>query len=130
MTTLHASTTEVTYKFASRGPGQSWDSCFVCHELPLMDGLGDGSAHDNLAAFVQSREDGEAIIRLFAELGCEAHRDYRPSEPHWIQVKIGACPTHRPSLRLLDHMTRINDEINLQTIAYCLPRPRAERDHR
>lgn len=130
MTITQIPDTNVTYKFASRGIGSSWDPCFVCAEEPLKDGLGEGSTHANLAAFVESRAAGEAVVALFRDLGLTARVDYRESEPTWIQVKLGVCRAHQASLRLLDRVTAVNDEISAQAIAYCLPGVRVERDHR
>ncbi len=45
----------------------------------------------NIAAFVTSKEEGEEVVRWF---GDGAYLDFRPSEPNWIQVKIGACEKH------------------------------------
>lgn len=128
MTTTLTLDDTTTYKFAPRGLGSSWDACFICNEDPLGDGLGEGSCHENLAAFVASRGEGEIIVALFRELGLTATPDFRDAEPNWIQVKLGACRAHQPSLRLLYRMTSINDDISLNTIRYCLPLPRVERD--
>lgn len=89
------------YKFSSRGVGlDSIKKCFVC-------GCGRDEAFGcmpNIAAFVDSKEDGEEIVKLFPE--DSARLDYRPSEPKWIQVKIGACEKHKPALEELHRLTR------------------------
>lgn len=130
MTTTQTLDTNTIYKFASRGIGSSWDRCFVCAEAPLKDGLGEGSTHENLAAFVEGRAGGEAVLALFQDRGLTASLDWRESEPNWVQIKVGVCRAHQASLRLLDRVTAVNDEISSKAIAYCLPGVRTERDHR
>ena len=66
-------------------------------------GLPDASRYD-CAFFVPSRETGEKIVSLFT-LG--ARLDYRPSEPHWIQVKVTACDNHKKNL--LDFVAAVRD---------------------
>ena len=78
--------------FNSRGIGI--DRCpgyFVCGGI---DGI-----MDNISAFVRSKEDGSKIVSWFKG---RAYLDYRPNEPGWIQVKIGACKKHLPNLKKLD----------------------------
>ena len=130
MTTTLTTNPITVYTFASRGLGKSWDRCFICAEEPLGDGLGEGSAHENLAAFVPNRSEGEAIVAIFTELGLTARLDFRDFEPNWVQVKLGACRAHQPNLRLLDRLSAVNDEITKETILYCLPQPRVPRDPR
>jgi hypothetical protein len=78
-------------KFRPRGIGTDWcPGCYVC-------GVGEGSM-SNIAAFVDSKEDGEAILAWFDG---SAKLDFRPHEPNWIQVKVGACPNHLPCLEAL-----------------------------
>ena len=88
--------------FGSRGIGlDGCQGCFVCgREKPYL---------HNLAAFVNSKEDGETAVSWFSRgvLG-GARLDFRPSEPKWIQVKVGACDLHRPNLELLDRTLRAN----------------------
>jgi hypothetical protein len=87
-------------KFFPRGIGSdSVPGCFVCG--------GDPGLYANLAAHVSNREAGERATAMFTH-GARTHGarlDYRPSEPDWVQVKIGACPTHLPNLRHLYNLT-------------------------
>jgi hypothetical protein len=77
------------FEFQSRGIGlETSRGCFVC--------AGGSELRSNLAAFVKSREDGEAIVRLF---GRGTHFDYRPFEPNWLQVKVGLAKTMSRLLR-------------------------------
>ena len=130
MTITQDAATKFSYRFTPRGLGLSWDICFICHEAPLNDGQGAGSCHENLAAFVDNRDDGLSIVELFSELGCCVHLDFRPIDPDWVQVKLGACRAHQPSLRLLDKLTKDSDTIDRASIEYCLPQARVTRDHR
>jgi hypothetical protein len=59
---------------------------------------------DNIAVFVDSKEDGEYIVaEMFDNKG--ARVDFREQEPEWIQVKIGACPEHLENLKKLNGLT-------------------------
>lgn len=110
-------------RFIPRGLGNNWIPCFVCGTAALGDGLGEGSCNDDMAAFVRSKADGEAVVRLFEEAGCKNVKlDYRDYEPDWIQVKVGACPEHYPSLALLAHNCGYDNRISLKTIQFCLPK--------
>ena len=75
-------------KLSIRGIGlDTTPGCFV---------HGGGSAlHDNIAAFVNSRREGDLAVSMFPS---GARVDFRPWEPHWSQVKIGACKEHRHNL--------------------------------
>lgn len=82
--------------FRSRGVGlDRTPGCFVCG--------GDEGLHNNIAAFTDSRADGEAVVELFDK---GARLDYREHEPNWIQVKVGTCHLHLPALDALHQMTR------------------------
>jgi hypothetical protein len=79
-------------QFRPRGIGlDSVPACFVCGE-PLH------GYSPNIAAFVRSKEEGEEIVSWFKG---RARLDYRPSEPNWIQVKLGCCDAHKPQLEQL-----------------------------
>ena len=79
--------------FRSRGIGSDTCSCFVCGEPPPK------VFFSNISAFVKTKEEGEEIKSWF---NGQAWLDYRPSEPNWIQLKIGACEKHLPNLEALD----------------------------
>ncbi|MCK5613360.1 hypothetical protein KAR91_66435 [Candidatus Pacearchaeota archaeon] len=82
--------------FRSRGIGlDSCPGCFVCG--PDIAGL-----LNNISAFVSSKEEGMEILTWF-ESG--AFLDYRPHEPSWIQLKVGACNEHLPNLQKLHDIT-------------------------
>lgn len=87
--------------FHARGIGSDHcPCCFVC---------GEGSGlMANLAAFVSTKADGEKVVEWF---GGRARLDYRPSEPDWIQVKVGACPLHDVGLKSLERRTRWHNRI-------------------
>ena len=82
--------------FRPRGIGIAGSpGCFVCGgELELM---------TNMAAFVDSKESGERIVKMFKT---GAYLDYRDYEPNWIQVKVGACEKHTPNLKALQFFTQ------------------------
>ncbi|RJQ28064.1 hypothetical protein C4565_04220 [Candidatus Parcubacteria bacterium] len=81
--------------FRSRGIGlDETPGCFVCG--------GSTKLHSNIAAFVQCKEAGERIVKMF-ETG--ARLDYREHEPDRIQVKIGACDKHFRNLEMLHNKT-------------------------
>lgn len=93
-------------KFSSRGIGKEDNlSCFVCgQEESLM---------SNIAAFVKSKEEGSTIVTWF---GKGARLDWRPSEPEWIQVKVGACKKHIENLKRLDKASNVHGVIRKSTI--------------
>ena len=81
-------------RFAPRGIGCENLSCFICGETGLL---------SNIAAFVSSKEEGEQIVSWFGLM--RSYLDYRPYEPHRIQLKVGACKKHYPSLERLYEKT-------------------------
>lgn len=100
--------------YATRGIGLNWLDCFVCQ------GTASGAQPD-MAAFVVDKEAGERIVGMFQEAGASAHLDYRPSEPKWVQVKVGACNTHEANLKLLQATCGIDQRITVARIRYALP---------
>lgn len=95
-------------QIASRGIGRDWThGCFICG--------GDASGiYNNISAFVKSKESGEKVVSMF-ERG--AKLDYRPSEPNWIQVKIGACDGHLGNLLKLNTFTQAEGIITKAMVA-------------
>lgn len=92
--------------FSPRGIGfDRTPGCFVCG--------GPDGGYSNIAAFVDSKEAGEAIVALF-QYG--ARLDFRPSEPSWVQVKVGACTLHQPNLERLMEATYESKRIDAQII--------------
>ncbi len=92
--------------FRSRGIGSDQcPGCFVCGgETGLM---------DNISAFVASKEEGEQIVAWF---GGRARLDFRDYEPNWIQVKVGACATHRGNLEHLQRLVSVHGRIRQRDI--------------
>lgn len=81
--------------FAPRGIGTDvTPGCFVCG--------GPEGAYHNVSAFVVTKESGERTVAMFQH---GAWLDFRPHEPGWIQVKVGACPRHLPNLKKLAELT-------------------------
>lgn len=76
-----------------RGIGNDFQDCFICGKREHENGC-----NHNISMFVNNKEDGEKIKNMFAR-GC--FLDYRPHEPNWIQVKIGACGKHLINLEHL-----------------------------
>lgn len=85
--------------FSPRGIGMDSCQCFCC---PKSGSDGRELMH-NVAAFVQCRESGERVVRMF---GRGAWLDYRDFEPDRVQVKVGACDAHREQLEALYRATR------------------------
>ncbi|MEX2209807.1 MAG: hypothetical protein WD603_00175 [Patescibacteria group bacterium] len=81
--------------FRVRGIGRDrTPGCFVCG--------GEEELYHNIAAFVQCKASGERVVAMF-ETGVRL--DYRDFEPNRVQVKVGACDTHRPNLDRLYELT-------------------------
>ena len=88
-----------------RGMGlDSSPGCFVCKQH------GPRSMLDNSSMFVGSFDDGVRVLQMFGtplvftEGKVEtagAFLDFRPREPSWIQVKVGACSDHARNLSAL-----------------------------
>ncbi len=77
--------------FKARGIGiDECPGCFICGGLSRL--------LNNISAFVDNKQDGEEIVSWFQQ---GARLDYRPNEPSWIQVKIGACDNHLNELGAL-----------------------------
>ncbi len=94
--------------FRPRGIGsECLDTCFVTGQ-PLT-----SMVPPNLAAFVHSKEEGETIVGWF---GGHARLDYRPSEPNWVQVKVGVVPEHLPNLQRLLELTARHGRIRQHDI--------------
>lgn len=98
-------------QFNSRGLGlDHTPGCFVCG--------GDHDLYHNISGFVNTKSDGEHVVAMFQH---GARLDYREYEPHWIQVKIGACEQHIPQLKELNRLCKdgeISEEIVEQATAY------------
>lgn len=85
-------------RFTCRGIGTDvCPGCFVCG--------GEAGSMANIAAFVESKEDGETAVKWFQDL---ARLDFRPSQPNWIQVKVGACEKHESALPKLSELTSVH----------------------
>lgn len=98
--------------FQSRGIGyEAVPGCFVCGSRTRTP-EGHSALH-NIAAFVKSKDDGEIICDWFGNM---VRLDYRLHEPNWIQVKVGACDTHRPWLEKLHNVTSRHGVIRQQDI--------------
>lgn len=82
--------------FHSRGLGMEYTpGCFVCG--------GGKKLYNNIAGFVQCKESGKRIVKMFKS---GAYLDYRDYEPDRVQVKIGACDEHLSYLEELDTLTK------------------------
>lgn len=97
-------------QFSPRGIGLDvTPGCFVCG------GHREGNGYDhNIAAFVESKEAGERVVQLFGGL---ARLDWRPTEPNWIQVKVGTCGDHLKNLEQLYELTFFDRKIDSTKIA-------------
>ena len=104
-----------SYSFHPRGIGLDvCPGCFVCGKEKRTDDPTKSSYLNNISAFVKSKEEGEEICSMFGTLGdinLRPRLDYRPSEPKWIQVKVGACDQHLPNLKHLYSLTSVHGVI-------------------
>ncbi|MBS0251489.1 MAG: hypothetical protein JSR78_10560 [Proteobacteria bacterium] len=89
-----------------RGIGSDYNlKCFVTgEERDLM---------PNISGFVRSKEAGERVVAMFDG---RARLDFRPSEPNWIQVKVGALPEHMPALQDLYRYAAISGQVSPKAI--------------
>jgi hypothetical protein len=102
----------ISEKFVSRGLGMNWHPCFVCGEG------GKNCCQNDMSFFVESREAGERIHALFTAAGLSGWLDYRPSEPSWVQYKLGVCPKHLHLLEQLETACQQNgNQITPEIIA-------------
>lgn len=93
---------ELGEHFYPRGIGNEWTpGCFACG-IPQEE----RTLHINIAAFVDSKESGEAIVNMFK---AGAYLDYRSYEPNRIQVKVGVCEVHKQVIHNLYHMVSLNN---------------------
>jgi len=94
---------EPKLEMRSRGCGMDSGPCLICGETAM---------NKNFASFAQSKEDGDAIVKLFESHDLFARLDWRPREPTWIQVKVTACAKHEPQLVHLEEMISRNQYVN------------------
>lgn len=99
-----------SYVFRPRGVGlDTCPGCFVCGAAKRSKDANDYL--NNVSGFVRTKEEGERIVQMFVVEDGEdpnasrARLDFRPSEPNWIQLKVGACDAHLPNLEALVTMT-------------------------
>lgn len=86
--------------FRPRPLGSNWLPCFVCAKNRTAE-AGRWDLVSDFASFVHGKEGGEQVVKMFSLLGLHATLDYRDFEPQWVQVKIGACKDHHPTLESL-----------------------------
>jgi hypothetical protein len=92
--------------FFVRGIGSDiTPGCFRCGGLNGM--------YSNIAAFVQCKEAGERVVEMFKT---GARLDYRESEPDRVQVKIGACESHKNNLEILSKRCQVDSVIKQEFI--------------
>jgi hypothetical protein len=73
-----------------------------------------------MAAFVVNKEAGERVVTMYSELGLHAKLDFRPYEPNWVQVKVGACDKHLPNLKKLTELCSKDNQIDADKIKQSL----------
>lgn len=106
-------------RFNSRGLGSDQvPGCFVCGAK-----YRDAEATEkqyicmpNISAYVETQASGNMIVSWFGNL---AWLDYRPSEPNYIQVKVGACSEHVPLLQKLHDLTSVHGIIRKTMVEEC-----------
>ena len=138
----------MTERFKPRGIGNNWLACFVCDgvkdgyeeiddkthqptgkQVPSVrteDGIHYRGAYyscqPDMASFVESQKAGQRVVELFNTEGSKAFLDFRPSEPKWVQVKVGACEQHLPRLQRLRELTGTSGTITREMIQEALGR--------
>lgn len=75
--------------------------CFCCG--------GNKTLQHNISGYVKCKASGERVVDMFAQ---GAYLDFRPYDPNYVQVKIGACENHLDNLKHLDEViTKCNGMI-------------------
>lgn len=105
-------------EFRPRGTGLGCLACFICKHgrtwggdtVPLSklphNGIGySGAYQTDMACFVRNEESGKRVVQMFGDCGFHVFLDFRAYEPHWVQVKLGACEDHKEWLKCLADLT-------------------------
>lgn len=114
------------FSFSSRGTGQNWLPCFICGHKPVHKCQADLAAYvdPSLVKHVGEKHFHE-VGELFHEVGLLIGEvDFRAHEPHYVQVKLGACGEHEPNLMLLDWQLQMGPNKGFLTRAMlecCIP---------
>lgn len=103
-------------RFVPRGIGQNWIPCFVCGRENSRK-KDNQSVNNDLAGYVQSKESGEKILKMFAK---KVKLDYREHDPNYVQVKIGACNDHLRNLKLLRDLIIEHGNVISQSLIKCV----------
>ena len=127
--------------YRPRPIGGNWLSCFVCGGIkdgvsdldgdgkpagdvvkskPCEDGVhysgGYHSVQPDMSAYVDDKKSGESVVAMFKAEDSKAFLDFRPSEPDYVQVKVGACETHLPNLVELQRLASAHNTITPKII--------------
>ena len=95
---------ELSVEWMPRGIGSNW-------EIPdLKTGIVYDGCHPDLSGFVKTKADAHLACAIF---NGNAHLDFRPAEPNWIQVKV-SCNVL--TLAYLEEAVRDNDCILTSSI--------------
>ena len=127
--------------YRPRPIGSNWLSCFVCEGK--KDGVSDiddngnpasgvvpsttdedgihykGGYHScqpDMSAYVDSKKSGEHVVKMFEVEDSKAFLDFRPHEPNYVQVKVGACERHLPNLEELQRLASQHNVITREII--------------
>lgn len=103
--------------------------CFVC---------GSTNAHffTNFASYVEDRDSGARVVAMFGDVTVDARGrpvsrgawlDWRPREPDYLQVKVGACEAHTHALEWLRVATSMNCRIDAERVAAARSIPQGPR---
>ena len=101
-------------EYRPRGIGCNWLPCYICNQR------GKDKVQSDMAAFVNDKEAGERVVVMYEELGLHAKLDFRPYEPMWVQIKVGACDKHLPNLEKLTETCSKDNKISPLKIAQSL----------
>ncbi len=108
------------YTFRPRGLGLNWLPCFISGHQPKHKCQADMAFfidpdQIDVSSVLKDPENPDKpfvhhpIMDLFHEVGLLVGKlDYRPSEPHWVQLKLGASGPYVPNLQLLGCLAREN----------------------
>jgi hypothetical protein len=100
--------------YSPRGIGSNRLPCYICNQG------GKDKIQFDMSAFVSDKSAGEQVVAMYEELGLHAKLDFRPYEPKWVQVKVGACGKHLPNLEKLTKLCSEDKKINPAKIAQSL----------
>lgn len=119
-------TGDQAWLFKPRGIGNNWIPCFICGHKPQEKCQADMASFvdHNLVSAVTVGDrvfPNHPITKVFWENDLHAELDYRQHEPNRVQLKLGACGEHEPSLRLLEALCYGDGKLTEARLRLCIP---------